>query len=100
MKNIDRREALRRSAYLLGGTLMAPTVAGILKGCAPKPELTWTPSFFTEDQARMVTTIADIIMPKTDTPAASELGIPGFIEEMVSVVYKAEDRDEFAMKLD
>jgi gluconate 2-dehydrogenase gamma chain len=99
MKNINRREALRKTAYVMGGTLMAPTIAGILNGCTPAPKLNWTPSFFTEDQAKLVTSVADIIMPKTDTPAASELGVPGFIEQMVSSVAAPEDREKFMANL-
>jgi gluconate 2-dehydrogenase gamma chain len=99
MENINRRDALKKTAYIMGGTLMAPTIAGVLKGCTPAPKLNWTPTFFSEDQARLVTTVADIIMPKTDTPAASELGVPGFIEEMVSLVASPEDRDKFLEQL-
>lgn len=95
MNVINRREALKRAAYIMGGTLMVPTVAGVLKGCTPKPTLNWSPAFFTEDQARLVTAVSDIIMPKTDTPAASEVGVPGFIEEMVSVVYPADRKKAF-----
>lgn len=99
MKNINRRDALRKTAYIMGGTLMVPTVAGILNGCTPKPKLNWTPNFFTEDQARIVSSVADIILPKTDTPAASELGVPGFIEQMISTIASPEDKDAFMGKL-
>lgn len=99
MKNINRRDALRKTAYIMGGTLMAPTIAGILKGCSPKADLNWTPAFFTEDQARLITSLTDIILPKTETPAASELGVPGFIEEMVSQVSSPEQQTAFMNSL-
>lgn len=99
MKNVNRREALRRTAYIMGGTLMAPTVAGILKGCTPTPELNWVPGFFSEDQARLITTVVDVILPKTDTPSASELGVPSFIEKMVSDIASPEDREKFMAQL-
>jgi hypothetical protein len=99
VKAINRREALKRSAYVLGTALMAPTVAGVLQGCSPRPDLPWTPTFFSEDQARLINTVSDIIMPKTDTPAASELGVPGFIEQLVSTIYSAEDQERFMNNL-
>ena len=95
MENIKRREAIRRTAWIMGGVLSAPTIAGILNGCTPKPELTWTPSFFTEDQARLIMEISETIIPKTDTAGAKEIGVPGFIEEMVSIVWDEDRRKGF-----
>lgn len=95
MENIKRREAIRRTAWIMGGVLSAPTIAGILNGCTPKSELTWTPSFFTEDQARLVMEVSETILPKTDTPGAKDIGVPGFIEEMISVVGDKEQQKQF-----
>ena len=83
----------------MGGTLAAPTVAGLLQGCTAQPDLTWTPIFFSEDQARTITVIADIILPKTDTPGASELGVPKFIEDIIGVVSGNEERTKFMEQL-
>lgn len=95
MEEINRREALRRAAWIMGGALSAPTIAGILNGCTPQPELTWQPSFFTEDQAKLVMEIAEGIIPETNTPGAKSLGVPQFIETMVSTVYNEKTRAEF-----
>lgn len=100
MENIKRRAALKRAAWIMGGVISAPTVAGILNGCTPQPELTWTPTFFSEDQARLVGEIAEGIIPETDTPGAKKLGVPSFIEEMVSVVFPEEAQDEFMKGLE
>lgn len=99
MENIKRREALKRTAWVMGGVLSAPTIAGILNGCTPKPDLTWTPSFFNEDQARVVMQVAEGILPETGTPGAKTLGVPGFIEEMVSTVYDEGRRKQFMVGL-
>ncbi len=80
---------------MMGGALAAPTVLGVMQGCSAKPELTWTPQLFTEDQARTVSSIADIILPKTDSPSASELGVPGFIEDNVRLIMTEEERKKF-----
>ncbi len=92
---IGRREALRRTAMVMGGMLTAPTIAAIQQGCKAAPELTWTPTFFTEEQARAITRLADIIIPKTDTPGAVEAGVPGFIEQVVKDCYTEEDQKQF-----
>lgn len=85
---MERREALRRTSILLGGALSAPVIAGILKGCAPAGEqINWKPSFFTEAEAKAVSVISDIFIPKTDTPGAKEIGIPEFIDKMAMDTY-------------
>lgn len=97
---MDRREAIRRTAYLMGGAVSAPTLFGILQGCSSKPSLDWKPVFFTEDQAYVISQVAEIYIPKTDTPGARETGVPAFIEEMVSTVYADDVKTRFMEGLD
>jgi hypothetical protein len=92
---MDRREALKRTAWMMGGILSAPAIAGVLKGCAAKPTVDWKPEFFTGDQAVLVTQISEIIIPKTNTPGAKEVGVPGFIDKMLKDVYSEEDQKRF-----
>jgi len=42
---MDRREALRKTALLMGAAVSATAFAGIMQGCKATPELTYTPSF-------------------------------------------------------
>ncbi len=92
---IDRREALRKTALLMGAAVSASALTGILQGCKATPELTYKPQFFTEDQARIITEVAEIIIPKTDTPGAKDVGVPGFMDLMLKDCYKKEDQDRF-----
>lgn len=96
---IDRREAIKRTGLLLGGVIFAPNILGVLNGCTATPG-DWTPQLFSNDQARLVTALADVILPADDTPAASEVGVPQFIETMVNEVYNEEQRQEFLEGLD
>jgi hypothetical protein len=92
---IDRREALRKTALLMGAAVSVSAIAGILNGCKSAPDLTYKPVFFNEDQARLVSELAEIILPKTDTPGAKEVGVPNFIDKMLKECYKQEDQDRF-----
>lgn len=92
---IDRREALRKTALLMGAAVSASAMAGLLNGCKATPDLNYKPVFFNEDQARLVSELAGIIMPKTDTPGAKEVGVPNFIDKMINECYKKEDQDRF-----
>ncbi len=92
---MNRREAIERTALILGYAVSAPAMMGVLKGCKAAPDLTYKPVFFTEEQARTVGEIAEIIIPKTDTPGAKEAGVPAFIDLMLKDVYPREDKERF-----
>jgi hypothetical protein len=95
-ERIDRREALRRAALLLGGTLSAPVIAGVLAGCdASDSAATKTPSSLTPAQAELVASIAERIIPETDTPGARGAGVPRFIETMLAEYYTSSERSHF-----
>ncbi len=92
---MNRREALERTGLILGYAVSAPVLMGILKGCKASPELTYKPDFFSNDQAGIMSEVAEIIIPKTDTPGAKDVGVPGFIDKMLKECYKKEDQDRF-----
>ena len=81
---LNRRDAFRGLA-LTAGALAAgwavPVVAAPAAGQAP---LTWTPKALTMDQARVLTAVAETIMPATDTPGATEVGVPQFIDRALA----------------
>ena len=97
---INRRQALRRVGALLGGVVSAPTVAGVLSGCQRMSGPDWTPQTLTQEQNQMVDTIAEIIIPTTDTPGASAANVNRFIDALVGESYLPKDRDRFLKGLD
>ena len=92
---MDRREAIQRTAMMLGYAVSAPAIMGILNGCKATPELAFKPVFLSEELAGVVAEIAEIIIPKTDTPGAKDAGVPAFIDLMVKDCYEKEDQDRF-----
>jgi gluconate 2-dehydrogenase gamma chain len=92
---IDRREAIKKTALLMGAAVSVSSIAALLNGCKATPELTYQPVFFTEDQARLVSEVAEIFIPKTDTPGAKEVGVPGFIDKVLKECYKPEEQERF-----
>ena len=92
---MDRREALKRTAWIMGGAISAPAMMGILKGCTAKPTIDWKPVFLSADQGVLVSQVAEIIIPKTDTPGAKDVGVPGFIDQIVKECFTKEDQDKF-----
>ncbi len=92
---MNRREVIQRTALVLGYTLSAPIAAAVLNGCKAKPNLTFQPKFLNEEQAQLVSALAETIIPKTDTPGAIEAGVPGFIDDILATVYSPEQQKNF-----
>lgn len=91
---MERREAIKRTAAIMGGVIFAPSIFGVLNGCTPTGE-TWRPVLFNRAQADVVKALSETIIPETDTAGANEVGVPGFIEKMVNDVYTIVQRDTF-----
>jgi gluconate 2-dehydrogenase gamma chain len=92
---MTRREALQRAALTLGYTISAPLAAAVLNGCKAKSDLTFVPGFFNEGQARLVSALAETILPRTNTPGAIDAGVPGFIDDVVGTVYSIDQQKAF-----
>lgn len=100
--DITRREALRRAAVILGGTLSAPTIAAVLAGCgdrrtAAKPD--WTPRTLTPEQRAIVVAIAEAIIPETETPGARAAQVDQFVDNLLSDHMAADDKERFVAGL-
>lgn len=99
MNTINRREAIKRASWALGFAISAPTLSAVLNGCKASPELAFKPVFLSPEQAALVSEVAEIIIPKTDTPGAKDTGVPGFIDLILKDCYKKDDQDEFISSL-
>ncbi len=51
-------------------------------------------------QLALVAAIADTILPRSDTPSATDVGVPAFVNVVVSENYTDADRDAFISGLD
>ncbi len=92
---MDRRELIHRAAALLGGAVSSGTVAGVLAGCVSTPSATGTGEggvFFTADEMAIATAMAEQIIPRTDTPGATDVGVPGFMDRMLAGYYQDRQR--------
>lgn len=97
---MDRREVLKRVAFIMGGAVSAPTVSAFLTGCQPSEETTVELLSFTPDQYERLSVIAEHIIPATDTPGAKDAGVPAFIDLILHHCYEEEARNSFLSGLD
>ena len=92
---MNRREAIQRVAMLMGGAISAPALLGVLEGYAKEPGPDWKPAVLGKDEFAVVSRIADIMLPRTDTPGALDAGVPAFIDTMLKEVYSKESQDRY-----
>ncbi|MBY5957154.1 gluconate 2-dehydrogenase subunit 3 family protein [Membranicola marinus] len=92
---MDRRKAIKHTTLLLGTALSGGTMAGLMAGCKAEIKLGWEPSFFNSKEAQTLESLVDTILPKTETPAASEVGVPAYIDDIIGHFWKAEDQKQF-----
>jgi hypothetical protein len=95
--DITRREALRRAAWLLGGTLSAPTIAAVLAGCGDRraARADWAPRTLTPEQASTIIAISETIIPETDTPGARAAQIDQFVDALLTDHLAPAEKERF-----
>ena len=72
-----------------------PDGAGAPEAAAPQ-----APSLLTPTRARVMEALAEVIVPATDTPGASEAGVTEFVAALVDGWLDDDDRDRFLAGLD
>ncbi len=77
---LSRRSVIKRLGALIGCTMTASQLSLLATNAAAADHS--DPSFFDEEQFSMLTTIADLIIPETDTPGARAVGVHHFIDMM------------------
>lgn len=94
---MDRREAIRA---LAGAAFLPLASVSELSGlhaarlaldCAPPR----APGLLTETELEIVAAVGDVILPRTDTPSASDVGVPEFIDVMVTEWLDPPEADDF-----
>ncbi len=93
---MDRREALKKVAFLMGGAISATTM-GVLFESFTVPEKEKNFVSFTATDEEILAEFADIIIPTTkSSPGAKAAGLGAFIPMMITDCYPAHMQQIFA----
>jgi hypothetical protein len=92
---MERREALRLSAALMGTGLSGLVFPGMLQGCRVDTRTDWTPQFFTPDQAIAIAEMAEHILPASQTPGAKDVFVDRFLDKLISECWDEKTQKEF-----
>ena len=111
---MKRRRAIGVLGGIVGGPLLVPEGAFAelvawaerVRASAPAPDGTdaaaaqVAASLLTPRRARAMAALAEVIIPATDTPGASEAGVTEFVAALVDGWLDDDDRDRFLTGLD
>ena len=76
--NIPRREAVQTLLMLIGGTLSLPVQAALLRKTG-----NLNPGRFSSEEQTLITELAEVIIPTTNTPGAKAAGVGEFISYII-----------------
>ncbi len=92
---IDRREAMKRVSFLLGGVALVGG-SGLLSACGrDRPASGTAVGSFSPSDIQLLDEVADTILPETKTPGAKAAKVGPFMALMVTDSYEPKDQKIF-----
>jgi len=95
---VSRREAIRTMSIALGGAVSASTIAGMFTPAAARAWTnapTWAPGTLTAEQLEVAATMAEHIIPTTDTPGGRAAGVHRYVDALLTDYYSKREHDQF-----
>lgn len=97
---MKRRQALKNIGLGAGIFVIGPSTLSLLQSCKNEPEYDWQPTFLTASHGFALKKILNVILPSSDTPGASDLNIPQFIDSYMDQVAEVEQSERFRKSAD
>ena len=94
---MNRREVIRLVSLATGAAISAPLMGSLLTGCKTdkKTDLDYVLKFFNENEFNYISTIVDLILPKTNSPSATDVEVHKIIDSMLATVYKPHEKKAY-----
>ncbi len=95
---MKRRALIKLVSFSTGAALSAPLMSSLITSCQEVSKIEdtdYTLHLFDLEEFTFLKETIDTILPKTDSPSATEVGVHKIIDTMVGTVYKPEDRDNY-----
>ena len=92
---MERREALKNLGFGSMALFTSTALFGALQGCSSAPEMNWAPVYLTSKEAVQLEKICEGILPKTETPGATDAGVADHLDQALSIIYKNRETEFF-----
>tara|TARA_B110000444_G_C18822958_1_gene588727 strand:+ start:1065 stop:1640 length:576 start_codon:yes stop_codon:yes gene_type:complete len=90
---MDRRKALKNIGSGIGVITVTPSVVSFFQSC--QAEISYTPAFVSQEDFEILSSLMELIIPKTEIPGAKELKLPEFIDAYADAVWSNENKAIF-----
>jgi len=97
---MDRRAALRKTAVVAGSAALVPSLFSLLQSCQQQPRLGWEPIFLSVNQAELISTLVDTLLPRTETPGALDMKVDMFIDVVFAKMFDTKGQDGMISEID
>ena len=96
---MERREAVIKISWILKSVYLAPSIFTGLLSC--KSEVSNSNLYvFSKERDKLATAIADTVLPRTETPSASDVKVNLYLDQMLNEVFEDAYKNSFLNGLD
>ena len=93
---MDRRDFVKQLSVGMGASLTPGVLAAIVSGCQVRAQAS---GLLTTRELEVLGSLADEIIPRTDTPGARDAGVPQYIEMMLAEFTPSDRVETFRSQL-
>jgi hypothetical protein len=98
---MERRELIKLVTLATGSALIIPFTSNLLVACKQvekQDESDYALQFFNNEDFSLLKNLVDVILPKSNSPSATEVGVHQMIDTIVGKVYSVEQQQNFTKK--
>ena len=92
---MKRREAIKKTGWILKSAVFTPTLVSAIPACPQKVQDAIDLQVLDIEQFELCNAIGDVILPKTESPSASEVKVVEFMDVLLKDVFDQETVDSF-----
>lgn len=85
--DMGRRQVLRKSGWILASAIFGPALITSLESCASEVAKADGLLVFSAEQYQLAAALGDTILPTTNSPSASEVKVPEFMDILLRDVF-------------
>jgi len=84
---MDRRKVLQQTGLLAGASILMPSMVSLFQSCETVNRSDWKPLFFNVEESHTISTLLDMILPRTETLGALDVKADIFIDKVFAETY-------------
>ncbi|HEY3386909.1 MAG TPA: gluconate 2-dehydrogenase subunit 3 family protein [Saprospiraceae bacterium] len=96
---MERRDALKYTAYFMGIGLSASSISVMLAGCEVDTSDDWIPTFYSFEEAAFIRELSETMLPRTHTPGAKDAKVDRYLDTIRPLRYTVEENITYKEQL-